>query len=135
MHRERTKPELQADAGWALVKRIEATPEHQLALDQYRDGCVALMPFAPDEKTGGAAAAQEPCPVRLPRVIPPPRRESPVAAEPLPDDVLDVIEAFGTSTCRSGGRHAFNLKDAERRCKWCGRTFFELKGREPELMR
>lgn len=125
MFREPSKSDLKAAAGWTLAKRSDTTPEHAAALDEYRDGCVALLPFA-SEKTSGAAVAQVAAP--LPSA-PPPRMES----TGMPDDVLDVIELSGQRTCRNGGRHFFSPKDS--RCKWCGLSHLEAKGRVPELMR
>lgn len=123
---EPTKCELQAAAGWTLIKRQSVAPAHALALDQFRDGCVALAEHADETRRG--AAVQQDSPAKLPS-LPQPR----ASVQSLPDDVLDVIEALGTRTCRNGGRHRFGVRD--RKCKYCGQSYMDVKGRQPELMR
>lgn len=116
MFREPTAEGLKAQAGWALLKRAETTPEHAVALDKYRDGCEALIPYA-----HSGAAEQISGEVKLPvEVAVPPRFETSYPAASVAD----------TSTCQ----HRFYIHD--QRCRHCGITRFHAlaqRGRKPEL--
>lgn len=120
-----TKGELLAAAGWTLVKRATVHDSHANALDRFRDGCVGLAEHT-DETRRGVELQTSTDIAELPKVTPP-------RAEPMPDDVLDVLEAIGQQTCRNGGRHQFHRET--RHCKWCGVSYVAAKGRQPELMR
>ena len=117
MFREPTKGELESQAGWTLVKRLSTTPEHVVALDKYRDGCEALMPFAP------AAGERRD---EAPPVSPQPAVAKP---EPLPREIMD---AMNIQSCNAGGEHKFNI--ATQKCVFCDRTRRQVLSRDPELM-
>lgn len=119
MFREPTKGDLQSSAGWTLVERLSTTPEHVVALDKYRDGCEALIPFAKD---GTADAAQE-GEVKLPAQSAPPSRLIQIVAAPPVQRQVDGCE------------HKFGMYD--QRCKFCKATKFQAlaqRGRKPELI-
>jgi hypothetical protein len=114
---EPTQGGLKAQAGWALMKRSSTTPEHVVALDKYRDGCEALIPYA-----NSGTAEQRAADVKLPAVpAMPSRLETPIVADP---PVL-------AENCN----HRFNIHD--QRCLHCGATRFQAlaqRGRTPELV-
>lgn len=116
MFREPTSGQLQAACGWTLMRRSETTPEHVVALDRYRDGCEALIPFAPDGVADEAQLGE----VKLPaQSSPPPRLEQPIVAR-LP-----------SADCA----HKFGMYD--QRCVYCDATRRQVlaaRGRQPELI-
>lgn len=115
--REPTKSGLQAQAGWALLERSGTTSEAVVALDKYRDGCVALIPYAKD---GTADAAPE-GEVKLPAQGSPPSRLIPIVVERAQQSQTDCP-------------HRFNIHDQH--CLFCGvsrRQALAARGRKPEL--
>lgn len=111
---EPTQSGLKAQAGWALLKRSETTPEHVVALDKYRDGCEALIPYA-----NSGTAEQRVADVKLPAAPAMPSRFDIVADPPIV-----------SGNCN----HRFNIHD--QRCLHCGVTRFQAlaqRGRKPEL--
>lgn len=116
MFHEPTRNHLRAQAGWTLMKRSETTPEHVVALDKYRDGCEALLPFANER-----AADEEPVgEVKLPT-----RTDPPLSLEPSLPVPLETVDA---DSCQ----HKFNI--ASQKCVFCGRTYRQIRSRQPELM-
>lgn len=134
MYREPTKCRLRADAGWTLLKRTNTTPEHVVALDKYRDGCEALLPFAED----GAVEVEQRGEVKLPAPVSPPLPSASVSEPPgVPPDVArdwlrQLHAAQGMVSCADGGEHRFNIDT--RRCVFCGQTRKQALGRQEELM-
>lgn len=125
MFREPTKSDLRTAAGWTLAKRTNTTLEHVVALDKYRDGCEALLPFAP-EATGAAEATVCSGEVKLPLdSAPPPRSLERLVAD-------DFIPQLATKECRSREDHKFNIHT--QRCVYCDQTRRQALGRDPELM-
>ena len=113
--REPTQGGLKAQAGWALMKRSETTPEHVVALDKYRDGCEALIPYA-----NSGTAEQRAADVKLPAAPAMPSRFDIVADQPV-----------ASGDCK----HHFGIHD--QRCDYCGVTRFQAlaeRGRKPELI-
>jgi hypothetical protein len=109
---EPTSGQLKAACGWTLLKRSETTPEHVVALDKYRDGCEALIPFSPDGVADAALGEK----VKLPaQSSPPPRLVQPIVAE--------------------GCTHHFSMYS--QKCSYCGSTRRQAlasRGRKPELI-
>lgn len=121
MFNEPTKSDLQAQAGWALVKRAMTTPEHAVALDQYRDGCEALMPFAPAAGEGGSVRAEAP--------VVTPASPQPAVAKQIP---MEIVAALNLKSCAETGQHKFNIHT--QRCVFCDKTRRQALARDPELM-
>ena len=117
MFREPTKSDLQAAAGWTLVKRSSVHDAHAVALDRYREGCESLIPHA---ETG---AAEE-----LPRHVEIPRFSSPYSPPPASPPRIEHEQ----SVCVGRSGHKFNI--ATQKCLHCGKTRMEALAREPELM-
>ena len=117
--REPTKGDLQSSAGWTLVERLSTTPEHVVALDKYRDGCEALIPFA---KNGTADVAQGD-EVKLPAQSAPPSR------------LIQIVAERRVLREADGCPHKFGMYD--QKCQFCGTTRFQAlaqRGRKPELI-
>lgn len=124
---EPTKRQLQASAGWTLMKRQETTPEHAVALDKYRDGCEALLPFAP-ETTGAERTSNRVEEVKLPA-----RPESsPSRFETVPNWARVDETGKPVGECRTKSDHKFNIHT--QRCVYCDMTRRAALGRDPELM-
>lgn len=115
MFREPTSGQLKAACGWALLKRLETTPEHVVALDKYRDGCESLIPYSKD----GTADESPEGEVKLPaQSSPPSRLNSPIVVVPA-----------------DGCTHKFGMFDQQ--CVYCGssrRQVLAERGRKPELV-
>ena len=129
MFREPTKAELQAAAGWTLAKRQSTTPEHVVALDHYRDGCEALMPFAP---AAGDGVGSREAPVAAPQPqVAKDRLAERIVAQPA-KVTAEFAALAGVKPCQDGGVHRFNIHT--QRCVFCDQTRRQALGREPELM-
>lgn len=139
MFSEPTSDGLKAQAGWALFKRAETTPEHAVALDKYRDGCEALIPYS-ESGTAQASVGD----VKLPAA-----KATPSRPEIVPDGRADseriraIVESYSTNRLptrslqvESGGcAHRFNAADPD--CLYCGvskREALAQRGRKPEFV-
>lgn len=122
MFREPTRGDLEAQAGWTLMKRSATTPEHVVALDKYRDGCEALIPFAP---AAGERRDEAPPVTTQPAVAKP----DTIRTEP---DMEFLHREIGVKSCMNGGQHKFNI--STQRCVFCDKTRRQVLSRDPELM-
>lgn len=137
---EPTKGDLKAQAGWALFKRSETTPEHVVALDKYRDGCESLIPYAND---GTAEPVHGE--VKLPVKAELPSRfktneasypQASVSETPVSSDrsVREFLSHNSTKVWDGPCQHRFNI--GTNLCLKCGitkRKALEERGRKPEL--
>jgi len=108
MFHEPTQSDLKAAAGWTLVKRIGAPAEHVVALDKYRDGCEALLPYSPDGAAEPAVAGREAPSVAV-------RPAAPIVRLPIP---TEFTPRERRAECQTREDHEFDPKTQH--CIHCG---------------
>lgn len=132
--KEPTSNDLRAMAGWALTRRENASDAQVLALLKFRDGCEDL-------------AENMPVPLVQPRVkeripVATQRRERETVARPSVVPIghtipLKLLAAFADDMVKGEADaeacpHRFHI--ATQRCIFCGQTYLQAKGRQPELL-
>lgn len=111
---------LHALAGWALSERSQRANDEAIALDHFRDSCGELASVLREDRYQQRDAWSPPretvSPVRSPSRI--------------PEEVLQVIapERDPDAACE----HKFDIRT--QCCKFCGRTYRDIRGRKAELM-
>lgn len=116
------KSMLRTVAGYSLTR-----PESEFA--RLRDACAEAEPLVRDEN----------CDIPVAPALPVLRTaqkgaDIPVTAGYTERDVKPdwAIAVEGHVSCQSGGQHRFDIRT--RLCEFCGRTFRQIRGHEPELM-
>lgn len=129
---EPTPDSLKAMAGWAISKKRDASDEQVLALGKFQNGCSELSECCPAPShvsVSGTTVEKTPekCITRTERA------ETVIASsriEIVPESL--VLARYGMVQPCNGVAHSFDIRN--QRCKSCGISYIDSKGRKPELM-
>jgi hypothetical protein len=119
-----SKQHLEALAGWSLVQRANASDRQHLALCSFGESCGELAEVVEE--------LVSPLPPGTTAQVAPSRQLPPAGADvpEIPREVQELVfpQLLAASECQ----HKFDIRT--QKCVYCGKTYFQVKARKPELM-